>query len=89
MARMIETKMLSDGEIIIRIPASYVRHSVSVMDYFEDGARVTNTKTFCSEILRTLNQETEDGTTLIHTMLDSAIEEAVEQGAEGIHVYDD
>ncbi len=39
---------------------------------------------FAEEVCRQLQEEQEDGTTPVHTMLDKAIYEAVEQGAEGI-----
>lgn len=45
--------------------------------------------TFANEVLRCLEAEEEDGTTVIHRMLDRAIERAVEHGAEGIRLPED
>lgn len=46
--------------------------------------KITNADKFAAEILKTLNDEEEDGTTLIHIALDTATINAVENGAEGI-----
>ncbi len=49
-----------------------------------DGLVVTDPSTFSKEVLHALKDEEEDGTTLVHRMLDDAIRNAIEQGAEGI-----
>jgi hypothetical protein len=52
--------------------------------------KITDSKIFAKELVRTLNDEEEDGTTAIHRMIDSAIFKAYENGAEGIEeVVDD
>lgn len=83
----IEVKNNKRGDITIRIPGSYLRHSVEVLDHFENGARVTNTKTFSDEIVKMFEDEQEDGTTVVHLMLDQAIMDADENGCEGLKVY--
>lgn len=45
---------------------------------------VSDAAEFAKSVTRRLNDEEEDGTTLIHTMLDKAMAEAVEQGDDGI-----
>lgn len=51
--------------------------------------KVTDVKAFAKELVIALNREEEDGTTRIHTMFDGAINEAIEQGAEGIEEHED
>jgi hypothetical protein len=48
--------------------------------------RITDENSFAAAILHELRREKEDGTTLVHRMLDEAAERAVEDGAEGIEL---
>lgn len=50
--------------------------------------KVTNVNEFAAELVRALNDEEEDGTTRVHRMFDSAIDEAINQGAEGIEEHE-
>lgn len=45
---------------------------------------VTDADKFAVEIMHAVQQESEDGTTLIHIALDTAAMNAIEDGAEGI-----
>lgn len=49
-----------------------------------ETAAITDSDVFAAEILHRLLEESETGNTLVHTMFDSAVERAVEYGAEGI-----
>lgn len=53
-----------------------------------DGAEVviTDRAKFVQAMIEELKSEEEDGTTLVHVMLDKAAERAVENGAEGIEL---
>lgn len=53
---------------------------------YPDGywTKITNKKLFAKEILRSLTAEEEDGTTIVHTLFENAINIALENGAEGI-----
>jgi hypothetical protein len=55
-------------------------------DFCPDGiwSKVINKKLFAQEILRSLKQEEEDGTTIVHTLFEDAINMALENGAEGV-----
>jgi hypothetical protein len=46
--------------------------------------RVTNPKAFAEEVCAALLDEEEDGTTLVHKMLDEAMNNAVEAGSENV-----
>lgn len=48
------------------------------------GPAVTDEAKFAAEVLQALDYEEEDGTTLVHMMLDKAAVRAVENGADGI-----
>ena len=48
------------------------------------GCRITDPIKFAKEVERELNRENEDGSTRLSRMLDEAIAEAINQGAEGV-----
>ena len=86
--KLIEVKNNAAGDITIKIPRSYLRHLVATHDYFEDGTRVTHTKTFSDEIVRELEREDqEDGSTALHLMLDGVIADAIDNGCEGVKCH--
>lgn len=81
------------GRLVISIGISALCFAATRGPYFDDiCARtsqdiiVTDQDAFAKEILRELRREEEDGTTLVHLMLDKAAERAVENGAEGIEI---
>lgn len=50
---------------------------------------ITDKELFLSELVRELKSESEDGSTPIHLMLDQAVTDAIENGAEGVSYDDD
>jgi hypothetical protein len=48
------------------------------------GWRITDPNVFAGSVVRVLMDEEEDGTTLVHRMLDTAGERVVEDGAAGV-----
>jgi len=52
--------------------------------FAELQADVTDPEEFAREIVRLLNEETEDGHSIIHEMLDNVFVEAIEYGCEGV-----
>lgn len=89
----LKVSMDKTGAIVIRVPASTLKRVAQYLPAFERHdeetgdtlvPKITDPKVFAKEVLHTLRREEEDGTTLVHEMFDKAIEEAVEQGAEGI-----
>lgn len=85
---LIEITNNKAGDITIKIPRGYLRHMVASHNNLPEGSRVTHTKTFSDEVLRQLRSEEEDGSTPLHLMLDEVIEEAIEQGADGVKLGD-
>jgi len=65
-----------------------VCHNKLTGQYDEDRFLITDATVFAGEVCRELNDEEEDGGTLIHRMLDKAVSRAVENGAEGCWTYD-
>lgn len=87
--KLIEIANNKAGDITIKIPRSYVRHLVATNEAFEDGTRVTNTKMFSDELVRELRREDEEGSTCFLLMLDRAIQDAFDSGADGITGVDE
>lgn len=50
---------------------------------------ITDPDKFAEEVLRAVQDESEDGTTLVHIALDTAAANAIENGAEGIKLPSD
>jgi hypothetical protein len=83
---------ISRGSISIRVPEKAMRQLVEgawALDALEVRQRITDAPVFMQELVNILNAEDEQGTTLIHKMFDAAINEALEQGAEGIEDHPD
>lgn len=82
-----------EGEdIVIRVAVSALPQVVEgawTAGYMETRFKVTDAPTFAKELVSELNAESEDGTTAIHKMFDACINEAIEQGAEGIEEHED
>lgn len=51
-------------------------------------AKITDHAEFAREVVNALNDESEDGTTLVHTMLDGVAREFLENGADGVDFGD-
>ena len=49
--------------------------------------KVTNPESFAKEVVRALNDEDEQGNTMIYDMFDNAFENAINQGADGIEEH--
>ena len=91
-------KISKSGTITIRITkADLKRAAVHLPDFeeFDEDTgdilipKVVDAAAFADAIYHQLNDEEEDGTTIVHRMFDDAIKEAVEQGAEGVVFPDD
>lgn len=84
---------IADGRLCISIGVSALCHAATSGPYFDSicaesdqEITITDEDVFAKEIVRELHQEEENGTTLVHLMLDKAAERAVESGAEGIEI---
>jgi hypothetical protein len=74
-------------QIVIRVPILAVPHAAGVAfdnAYGEHNYKVTDAAVFAGELVTELGREEEDGTTLIHLMLDKAVTRALENGAQGV-----
>jgi hypothetical protein len=85
-----ELAQIIDGHLVIKLDLKTLCFAAVRGPYFENEEckepKVTDEKVFAEAIVHELNAEAEDGTTLVHRMLDQAAENAVEQGAEGIEL---
>jgi hypothetical protein len=75
------------GQVVIRVPIKNLPLALKAgidLGYIDPGVKITNAQAFAKDLVRALNDEDEEGTTPIHRLLDEAITEAIEQGAEGV-----
>ena len=81
-------------KIVIEIGHDVLAHATHInpdfYDYERDGGRyrVSDAKVFAKEVVNYLNQEDEEGNTLVTRMLDKGVTLAIEYGAEGIEDCD-
>jgi len=91
------TVKIVDGELRISIGVSQLKFacehcpdaSVGLTEYDEDSDcylsyEVTDEMAFADDVNRALQEEDEDGTTMVHQLLDKAMVKAIEDGAMGI-----
>lgn len=91
MADMNNGRAVIEGDaMLIRLPIDYLPQVVEgawALNAMPVRMQITDAGAFAKELVRVLNREDEQGTTMIHRMMDSAIVEALEQGAEGIEEH--
>jgi hypothetical protein len=78
---------IEDGTIVIRVPIDALQHVVdgaTALNGLDTRWLVTDPSAFAKEIVRSINDEDEQGTTRFHKMFDKAMAHAIEQGAEGV-----
>lgn len=83
--------IIEDGSLVIRVALEALPMVVEgswAAGYMDTRYKVTDTAAFAADLVRELNDESEDGTTRIHRMFDKAIENAIGQGAEGIEEHE-
>lgn len=76
-----------DGVLNISIGVDLLIYAITHGSDFwpdDDELVVTDPDVFAAEIARELENEEEDGTTLVHRMFDKAAETAVDNGCEGV-----
>jgi hypothetical protein len=74
-------------QIVIRVPVLAVPHAAMIAfdnAYGEHRYEVEDGPAFAAELVTELGREEEDGTTLVHLMLDKAATRALENGGFGI-----
>ena len=83
--------VIENGEIIIRAPIASLPNVVEgawAIGALNERWKITDPALFAKELVLALNDEDEQGTTMIHKTFDKAILEALEQGAEGIEEHE-
>jgi len=87
------TVEIVDGLLTIRIGVATLVHVVQhdpKLEHYDEAEgefyspEVTSASVFAQEVLRQLLDEEEDGSTLVHRMIDKAVENAIDCRAEGI-----
>ena len=79
-----------DGKLVISVGIDTLAFAAEHCNRFYDGhkdaytMRVTDKSVFAREVVRALLREEEDGTTLVHVLLDDAFEAAVGDGCDGV-----
>lgn len=81
---------LEDGEIVIRVPIDAIPSAAAIAfdnhyGFEQHNTQVVYVDTFAIELLHELRKEAEDGTTLVHLMLDKACVQCAEAGAFGLN----
>ena len=83
---------ISRGAIVIRVrmktlPVAFsASPSNPTTDEGDPKYRITDLEAFAANVCRRLNEEEEDGTTLIHRAFNAAFEQVLEQGDEGVNL---
>lgn len=88
----------NSGRAVIEDDAVVIRVALEALPMIVEGAwatdnlstryKITDAMEFAKDLVRELNDESEDGSTRIHRMFDKAIENAIEQGAFGIEEHE-
>lgn len=79
-----------DGEIVIRIGEQVLAFATEQnpelwnVEKDKPKFKITDAKIFSRAVMSAMNQEDEDGSTLLTRMLDQAVLEAIEYGCEGV-----
>ncbi|MGL4925633.1 MAG: hypothetical protein ACRC4K_02180 [Plesiomonas shigelloides] len=80
---------LNPTKLVISIGKETLLHAIETgRSYGLGDVKIINNELFLEEIVRELNAEREDGTTLIHEAIDQAVSNAIENGADGVE-YDE
>lgn len=94
---MLRVEIESD-ELVIRLDLPTLAMATRycpALEHFDDErnrfrkVRITDPLVWMREVQCVLNQEAEDGTTLVHRMFDAAFERAIEDGAEGVEIEEE
>jgi hypothetical protein len=84
--------VIEDGHIVIRFRIDALPTAVAgaaALGTLDAPFKVTNAEAFAKDLVSQLNEEDEQGTTMIHRMMDEAFNQAADQGAFGTSISDD
>ena len=74
---------VEDGELKISIGVDTLSFAIEM-----DDATITNADAFATALAEALSEESEDGTTPVHLLLDAAAQQAIGNGCEGVELVD-
>lgn len=83
---------LRDGQIVVSVDVEalpIILSGACASDALADLYKVSDAAAFAVAVVDALNEEAEDGTTRVHAMFDSAFDQAIEHGAQGVEVVDE
>lgn len=83
-----EFAKIEGDEIVIRVSIDAIQTAVDAVPGWPENYRIADLAEAAKAIVYRLNDEEEDGTTLIHRALDQAVLSALEQGDEGFEEFD-
>ena len=76
--------VIENGELRISIGVDTLCFAVETgRGYGLGDITITDKQVFIQDILNEINREAEDGSTMVHQMLDKATSDAIENGAQG------
>lgn len=84
--------VIENGMIVIRIPLDNLPMILEggwLCNAYDTRWKITDGVVAAKEIVHALNHEDEEGSTPIHKLFDAAINEALEQGAQGIEEHEE
>lgn len=79
---------ITDGRLVISVGANILVNALG-SDYIQPPYKIVDPAQAVKEIVRELKREEEDGTTVVHKMLDQAALDAWENGGEGFRERND
>ena len=83
------TCAIEGEDIVIRIGIPPLMWALQHETVWESQFGITDPEAFSKAIVKALNEDDEEGTTLVHRMFDSAADAAMAQGCEGVEVVSD
>lgn len=84
--------VIEDGNIVIRFRIDALPTAVegaAALGALDAPFKVTDPDAFANDLVSQLNDEDEQGTTMVHKMMDRAFNQAADQGAFGIDATDE
>lgn len=87
--KQLTIKIIND-ELTISIGTNLVQHACVVgRSIGMEDIKITNENQFLESLVNQLNREEEDGSTLIHEMLDKAVSQMLEDGELGVDLIEE
>jgi hypothetical protein len=75
---------VAKGKLVISIGVDCLAYAIQNGDNWPEGLKITDNAKFAQDMLAFLELDEEDGSTVIHNVLDESANYAIEQGSEWI-----